>query len=572
MSNRIAIYVFYEKNGEVRDYVTYCINGLKEVARDILVIVNGSINDDGLQKLKDLNVEVLQRENIGFDFAAYKAGIEHIGYDKLKNYDELILTNNSYYGPIYPFSEMFDEMAKRECDFWGINRHPKTNDSIKVNKKKYYIKEHIQSYFLVFRKSLLESDDFKRYWDNLKVFLSFSEAIAYGECELTYYFEQQGFSSSVYINFIKYSELINNNPTILIYEQVVIDKCPIIKRKSFSEYKHVLYNFSVVPNTSSILNNIKQVNAKLYDCVWDDLLALYSLDELGYLINLYDIISDKYIHSNGLKNKNALFIYIHDEYIKTKYVNLINSIFNYLDIILICNKNDFNQQFVNYDEKIIFNAEVIYEKIMSYDHVCFIHDMDFYDIIENIQTCIKKDFAEITIQALLYNKLYIANIINKLYNDARLGMYIPMMVPHFHFNQFVLSAYMSNGYCDDKIIITNNMFWIKTKVLGNSFDAFRRFLNLFKIGDVNSGKILVNIVQDERYYIKYCAPLELANAYIFKLFNISQSYMFYVKYFNYFKYCFYKILSPFIKSYKTKRLFLKKIRNDLRLYFRKECR
>lgn len=211
MCDRLVIYVFYEKNGEVRDYVTYCINGLKEVAKNILVVINSSINDDSLQKLKDLDVEILQRENIGFDFAAYKVGIEHIGYDKLKNYDELILTNNSYYGPIYPFSEMFNEMAKRECDFWGINRHPE------VKNEKYHQLLPIKNQqeimiddFLVFRQQCFE--------------------IIYDNLELN---SLNNLKSDTFMSFDKYKKLICDDPRYLSYSQIKDDKSPIIHREYF---------------------------------------------------------------------------------------------------------------------------------------------------------------------------------------------------------------------------------------------------------------------------------------------------------------------------------------------------
>lgn len=45
--NRAAFYVFYDKNGEVRDYVSYYLEGLKDVAGTLCVIVNGALSSDG---------------------------------------------------------------------------------------------------------------------------------------------------------------------------------------------------------------------------------------------------------------------------------------------------------------------------------------------------------------------------------------------------------------------------------------------------------------------------------------------------------------------------------------------
>lgn len=95
ITNKIAICVFWEKNGILRDYVEYYLKGLQQIAKKILVVVNGKISSDSICKLNKLNIEYIIRENKGLDFAGYKAGIEHIGYDVLKEYDSLILTNTT---------------------------------------------------------------------------------------------------------------------------------------------------------------------------------------------------------------------------------------------------------------------------------------------------------------------------------------------------------------------------------------------------------------------------------------------------------------------------------------------
>jgi rhamnosyltransferase len=76
---RIAIYVHYDPKGEVREYVLYCLNGLKEVVSNILVVVNGLLSDEGKNKLVSTGVEVLCRENKDFDFGAWNDGIERNG-------------------------------------------------------------------------------------------------------------------------------------------------------------------------------------------------------------------------------------------------------------------------------------------------------------------------------------------------------------------------------------------------------------------------------------------------------------------------------------------------------------
>jgi lipopolysaccharide biosynthesis protein len=52
ITNKIAICVFWEKNGILRDYVEYYLKGLQQIAKKILVVVNGKISSDSICKLK----------------------------------------------------------------------------------------------------------------------------------------------------------------------------------------------------------------------------------------------------------------------------------------------------------------------------------------------------------------------------------------------------------------------------------------------------------------------------------------------------------------------------------------
>lgn len=151
---RCSICVFWDRLGEARDFVIYYLNSLVEVSDKVLVVVNGKITDDSKSRIEHLGIEVVQRDNKGLDFAAYRYGIEYLGYEKLSSYNELVLTNTTCYGPIYSLKNMFEEMEQRHLDLWGLTQHGEYNDTTWLNKK---VKQHIQSYFLVFNKKVWET-------------------------------------------------------------------------------------------------------------------------------------------------------------------------------------------------------------------------------------------------------------------------------------------------------------------------------------------------------------------------------------------------------------------------------
>ena len=138
---RACVFSHFDKHNNVDEYVYYYLQSLLSVAKKIIfvTVVDISIND--INKLEKLGIEVIKRKNVGYDFYSYKIGIDTLN---LAQFDELIICNDSVYGPITPIETVFETMAPLKCDFWGI-----TGNST--------ISYHIQSYFIVYRKDILNS-------------------------------------------------------------------------------------------------------------------------------------------------------------------------------------------------------------------------------------------------------------------------------------------------------------------------------------------------------------------------------------------------------------------------------
>ena len=103
---RCAVYLFYDRDGIVDEYNIFLLKEIKKHVENILVVCNGFLNECGKKKFETVANEVLIRDNIGMDVGGYKEGIAYIGYEELSKYDEIILMNYTFFGPLYPFSEM----------------------------------------------------------------------------------------------------------------------------------------------------------------------------------------------------------------------------------------------------------------------------------------------------------------------------------------------------------------------------------------------------------------------------------------------------------------------------------
>ena len=303
---RLGIYCIYEPSGEIGESIIKTLIDLKNVVEYIVVVINGIIHNKNIL-YKYVN-EVVVRENLGFDIGAYKRVILDIKYkNRLKNFDELVLCNNSFYGPFISFKSIFDKMEKSKADFWGISSSERN------------LVQHIQSYFLVLIYNILNGDEFIRY---LEEWIDEKKIDYYGACSvfengLFWMLKKAGYCFDAYKRNIECDNYLNP------YGSVKIDKLPILKRKVFSkrfyDEEKVVNALSYVKETykydiNVILNdayfnygiklNIQEIGKKQSSSVYKDFLQkidMVSREEIEEFIDLHNQV---YIFGNGKMAKH----------------------------------------------------------------------------------------------------------------------------------------------------------------------------------------------------------------------------------------------------------------------------
>ena len=197
---RLGIFCCYDVNGVVDDYVYYLLNDINENLDELYIVSNASLSKESIYKLSKItDNDIIFRDNVGFDARAWREAMFNIGFITLSKFDEVILFNDSFFGPIYPFKEMFDKMENEDVDFWGITEHGEA-PNLKNLCPYGYRPRHLQSYFLVFRKNLLESDEFRNYWLNLPQFKNREELTFKFEAVLTKHFEDLEYKWKAYVD------------------------------------------------------------------------------------------------------------------------------------------------------------------------------------------------------------------------------------------------------------------------------------------------------------------------------------------------------------------------------------
>lgn len=277
---RLGIFVFYDQHGIVSKYVEYLLISLKEIVCYQIVVINGILQEESKNIFLRIADKIYIRENVGFDAGAYKDIFQHfLLTTKLEDYDEIVLCNDSFYGPIFPFSEIWNKIKKYKVDFWGLTRHPGG-----VFGDGCFFPAHIQSYFLVIRRSLFLSSEFQHFWNNEVTYgKQLIDAVKGFEIKFTEYFEKNGFIGVALTDLLEYSDITvyyNENPyQVYSYELISKRICPVLKRKSllltdsyfdkaFGAYRYICEKTSYPEQL--IVDHIKRLNREDNWCKgWD---------------------------------------------------------------------------------------------------------------------------------------------------------------------------------------------------------------------------------------------------------------------------------------------------------------
>ena len=109
----------------------------------------------------DLVDAFIPRENVGYDFCSWRAGLDALP-DRTE-FDELVLVNDSVYGPLSDLAPAFSDPRVADADCWGMCLSAQDPRS-----RRTPARPHLQSWFVVFRRVVVESGAFRIFWEGVE--------------------------------------------------------------------------------------------------------------------------------------------------------------------------------------------------------------------------------------------------------------------------------------------------------------------------------------------------------------------------------------------------------------------
>ncbi|MCX8996200.1 glycosyltransferase [Rhizobiaceae bacterium BDR2-2] len=223
---RVAIFAVYSDSGFITDNILIYLSRLTEIADHIIFVADNNFSDAVLTRVRHFTRHLIVGRHGEYDFGSYKRGINYAKEQGLfYDADELILCNDSCYGPIGGFRRIFNSMNTRKCEFWGVTAN-------------IQFQPHIQSYFVVFKRPVFLDPEFQLFFNGVETKKNVSEVVMSYEVPMTRHFESLGFEWDTFINndTPEYSSLQKINPNFTVRPLYLLEHgCPIVKVKAFKK-------------------------------------------------------------------------------------------------------------------------------------------------------------------------------------------------------------------------------------------------------------------------------------------------------------------------------------------------
>lgn len=410
MNHRICIFSYNCTSEYPDSYIVYLLEALKKNVGYLLIAVNNGCPAEAADKLRALADEVIVSEKNTLS-GAYEAGIEHIAKNHfIDKFDELVLADDSFFGPLYSFEALFEqgEKALGDADFWGISctaASPQEMIGCKYN---------LQPYFMVIRKKMLASDEFARFWQDRK-----KNSKDLQLHDLSQLFTEWGFKQGVLYNYEAADtlSLLKNGFPVLLRSETECSYDDVISEKLHSDVPQILKFIKTETDYDTELIMDKAIKAAA------------PLELLSILNNIFILPEDAVGPGEAPASSAVLLLELSGEGCADAVLNSITGLSEEMGLVIITDNGEqmsaaqalCPKGTVICRESSADFGQTLLDAVSGYKYIGF---MDFS------VSCKTAPYTEEYIRTLTDNIVgrgeYLSNILRTFENDPRLGLLMPV--------------------------------------------------------------------------------------------------------------------------------------------------
>lgn len=182
MTRRLAVVAHFDVRGDVAPHV---IRQLRMISNsfDHVIVASTSALSQAARETLAAHAQLIERPNVGQDFASWHEALELSDFGS--NFDEVLLTNDSYVSVIEDLEPVLSTMRDRPVEAWGLT-------------KTWRHGEHIQSYFVHATRPVVTSNTWRDFWENFQPAANRTAAIMSQEIGLSARLRRAGFRLGSY--------------------------------------------------------------------------------------------------------------------------------------------------------------------------------------------------------------------------------------------------------------------------------------------------------------------------------------------------------------------------------------
>ena len=203
-----ALFAHWDPDGVVDEYVIYHIKVLNDLGFAVILIsTSDNLQSSSLESVKKYVYRVIHRENKGLDFASWKLAM--ILFPEVLDRENLLLTNDSIYGPFNDLSIVVDDLQKKKKGLWGLNNSLEKNCN------------HIQSFFVWMTPEVMNHKSLESFVDRISVLEDKEEIIVNYEVGLSKRLSNSGININPLFPFNEVSDYCRSQGCAFQYQDWV---------------------------------------------------------------------------------------------------------------------------------------------------------------------------------------------------------------------------------------------------------------------------------------------------------------------------------------------------------------
>lgn len=280
---RLIVYVVSRADRGIDEFVLHALAGLRAHAARIVAVVPDEAPEADVARLNELVDDVRLEPTRRFDAAAYASAVD--AEHHLDRYDEVVLTGDSWFGPISDLGRVLTRMADDPAGVWAMVENagglPETFPDAG------FTRPALPWTWTVLRREAFASGEWRRYWEGRG-----RTAIADEESAFLRHFARAGTQVAYAFPAADYPSA---DPSLFTPSLLLDHGCPFLRRAVFLQYPPYLDRFAVIGR--EILDDLGERGFPLA-LVWQNLArtvqpkALYAIGGMVEVLPDVDVAYD----------------------------------------------------------------------------------------------------------------------------------------------------------------------------------------------------------------------------------------------------------------------------------------